>query len=108
MVEYLRKGERRITETTLDTRPAGELEDRERPRAASDLLGHERERARLDSGPGGLRIDISTGAGGQGVSSVLQAILEDPNVREDFKRRIRETRGMIDVFGGRKPERSAD
>lgn len=82
-IEVLSKGKRSTVEVTLGERPANEGAQ-EPPQDAKDLL--EKARKMLENQPGNGKVEVEV----SGSAAGLDAVLNNPDVPEDFKKTVRE------------------
>lgn len=82
-IEVLSKGKRSTVEVTLGERPANEGAQ-EPPQDAKDMLDKARKMLETEPGNGKVEVEVSGSAAG------LDAVLNNPNVPEDFKKTVRE------------------
>jgi membrane-associated protease RseP (regulator of RpoE activity) len=87
-IEVLSKGKRSTVEVTLGERPA-DKGVQEPPQDAKDLL--ERARKMLNNQPGNGKVEVEV----SGSAAGLDALLNNPNVPEDFKKAVREMRQQM-------------
>jgi C-terminal processing protease CtpA/Prc len=82
-IEVLSKGKRSTVEVTLGERPANEGAQ-DPPQDAKDLLEKARKMLENQPGDGKVEVEVSGSAAG------LDAVLNNPDVPEDFKKTVRE------------------
>lgn len=101
-LEFLRKGERQTIDVTLDAAPADARQEGEPP-AAAELL--ENARARHQAGPGKIKVEIDSDFHDLDMGGGLDAVLDNPNVPEEFKKTVRE---MIERMEESRPKPAVD
>jgi len=82
-IEVLSKGKRRTVDVTLGERPAQEGAQ-EPPQDARLMLENARKKLENQPGDGKLEVEVS------GTAAGLDAVLNNPDVPEDFKKTVRE------------------
>ncbi|BCX48659.1 PDZ/DHR/GLGF domain-containing protein [Haloferula helveola] len=103
-VEYLRRGERKTTDVTLEARPAQDDQGgaRQLPPGAAEMLRDARARMNGNQGPVDVHVEVNGNAnggnGGNGAAA-LDAILKDPNLPEEFKKTVRDMQKRMNGAG---------
>jgi membrane-associated protease RseP (regulator of RpoE activity) len=95
-VELLRKGQRHTLDVTLAARPADQAAG-EPPPAAMELLPKAGAGTAGHGGSGGASAKVEIETNGD-ASAGLDAVLDNPNVPEDFKKTVREMKEKLREF----------